>query len=230
MKTDDFGLGRSNRQALKHISLYVVFAVWIQSLCCADVTKLSTEDRRVLQDFARFHEVHATTNLPAIILALYDSGGDGKLAEPGQKWNVTNAITDPTLPGQTADLGSSRGRVLRCALRAWRNRAQLSHFGRHTDEQCRETQTSFDSYGRAVQQLRSISPSIANRKSWMTAWIMRNERHHAGLKRSGGGSTSPKAMPKTPPKAQYHPRSARCQPRFFTYHAIPPCCRAQLAI
>jgi hypothetical protein len=28
------------------------------------------------------------------------AGGDGKLAEPGQKWNATCVITDPTLPGK----------------------------------------------------------------------------------------------------------------------------------
>jgi hypothetical protein len=29
-----------------------------------------------------------------------DGGSDGKLAEPGQKWNATDAISDPTLPGK----------------------------------------------------------------------------------------------------------------------------------
>jgi hypothetical protein len=28
------------------------------------------------------------------------AAGDGKLAEPGQKWNATCVITDPTLPGK----------------------------------------------------------------------------------------------------------------------------------
>ncbi len=83
-----------------HVSLYVLLAIAIQSLCCADVTKLSREDRRVLQDSARFHDVHSTSALPSAILALCDGGGDGKLAEPGQKWNATCVITDPTLPGK----------------------------------------------------------------------------------------------------------------------------------
>ena len=39
-------------------------------------------------------------NLPSAILALCDGGGDGKLAEPGQKWNATCVITDPSLPGK----------------------------------------------------------------------------------------------------------------------------------
>ena len=83
---------------MKLIGLCLLFALAIQSFCCADVTKLSSEDRRVLQDSSRFHEVHATTNLPPAILTLCNGGGDGKLAEPGQKWNATDAITDPTLP------------------------------------------------------------------------------------------------------------------------------------
>jgi hypothetical protein len=31
---------------------------------------------------------------------LCDGGGNGKLAEPGQNWNATDVITDPTLPGE----------------------------------------------------------------------------------------------------------------------------------
>lgn len=84
---------------MKSFTVFLLSAVAIQSLCCADVTKFPAEDREALQDASRFHEVHATTKLPAAILALCD-GGDGKLAEPGQKWNATDVITDPTLPGK----------------------------------------------------------------------------------------------------------------------------------
>jgi hypothetical protein len=79
---------------------YLLSALAIQSLCCADVTKLLGEDRRALQDSARFHEVHSTSDLPSVILTLCDDGWDGKLAEPGQNWNATDPITDPTLPGK----------------------------------------------------------------------------------------------------------------------------------
>jgi hypothetical protein len=85
---------------MKHVPLHLLFAAAVQSLCCADVTKLPAEDRKELQDATRFHEVRATTNLPSAILAHCDGGGDGKLAEPGQKWNATCVITDPTLPGK----------------------------------------------------------------------------------------------------------------------------------
>lgn len=85
---------------MKHLTLHLLFFTAIQSLCYADVTKLPAEDRKVLQDSARFHEVHSTSALPSAILSLCDGGGDGKLAEPGQKWNATCVITDPSLPGK----------------------------------------------------------------------------------------------------------------------------------
>ena|SRR5438876_2404348 len=53
---------------MKQIGLCLLFAVAIQSLCYADVTKLSSEDRRVLQDSSRFHEVHSTSDLPSAII------------------------------------------------------------------------------------------------------------------------------------------------------------------
>jgi hypothetical protein len=85
---------------MKHITLQLLFVAAIQSLCWADVTRFPAEDRKVLQDSARFHEIHSTSALPSAILVLCDGGGDGKLAEPGQKWNATCVITDPTLPGK----------------------------------------------------------------------------------------------------------------------------------
>ena len=85
---------------MKYLSLYVLFAFCIHNLCYGDATKLPAEDRTVLQDAARFHEVQSTVNLPSAILALCDGTGDGKLAEPGQKWNATCVVTDPSLPGK----------------------------------------------------------------------------------------------------------------------------------
>ena len=81
---------------MKHVTLCTVFAVAVQGLCCADVTKLSADDRMVLQDSSRFHEVHSTSDLPPAIVALCGN----KLADPGQKWNATDANIDPTLPGK----------------------------------------------------------------------------------------------------------------------------------
>jgi hypothetical protein len=85
---------------MKNTGLYLLLAIAIQSLCYADITKLPAEDRKALLDASRFHEIHSTSDLSPAILGLCDGGGDGKLAEPGQKWNATDAITDPSLPGK----------------------------------------------------------------------------------------------------------------------------------
>ena len=81
---------------MKHVTLCAVFAVAVQSLCWADVTKLSTDDLKILLNSSRFHEVNSTTDLPLQIVALC---GDN-LTEPGGNWNATDAISDPTLPGK----------------------------------------------------------------------------------------------------------------------------------
>jgi len=83
---------------MKRISLCMLFATAIQSFCQADITKLSAADRKVLQDSSRFHEVHATSDLPHAVIAL--CADDGRIAEPGQNWQATDVITDSTLPGK----------------------------------------------------------------------------------------------------------------------------------
>ncbi len=85
---------------MKEIVFYLICAITTCSVCCGEVTRLSPEDRKALEDTARFHEVFSTRDLPPAVLALCDGGGDGKLAEPGQKWNATDVIMDPSLPGK----------------------------------------------------------------------------------------------------------------------------------
>jgi hypothetical protein len=76
-------------------SLLAVIA--FQSICFADVTKLPADDQKALRDVSRFHEIDTATNLPSAIFALC-ADYKGRLAEPGQKWEVTDVITDDTLP------------------------------------------------------------------------------------------------------------------------------------
>jgi hypothetical protein len=71
----------------------------MQHLCYADATKLSAEDRKTVENASRFHEVHSTSDLPPAVVALC-AGDHGKIADPGQNWNATDAIMDPTLPGK----------------------------------------------------------------------------------------------------------------------------------
>lgn len=68
-----------------------------QTICHADVTKLTADVQKSLRDVSRFHEIHAATNLPPAIFALC-ADYKGRLAEPGQKWEVTDVITDDKLP------------------------------------------------------------------------------------------------------------------------------------
>ena len=86
-----------NTTPMKRLSLYLLITAVMQTFCYADVTKLPAEDRKALLDGSRFHEVHSTKDLPPAIVALCVDD-KGKLAEPGQNWNATDAITDPTLP------------------------------------------------------------------------------------------------------------------------------------
>jgi hypothetical protein len=75
---------------MKQISSYLLFAVAIQSICYAEITKLPAEDRKILENSSRFHEVHSTRDLPPAIVALCVDD-KGRLADPGQNWNATDA-------------------------------------------------------------------------------------------------------------------------------------------
>ena len=81
---------------MKDVALCTVFVIAVQILCCAEVTKLSPADRKILENSSRFHEVHSTGELPPGILTLC---GD-KIAEPGGNWNATDVISDATIPAK----------------------------------------------------------------------------------------------------------------------------------
>jgi hypothetical protein len=83
----------------KRIHIWLFLAVVVPSFCSANVTKLSADDLKALRDVSRFHDLHAATDLPPAVLALCVDE-NGRLAEPGQKWQVTDVITDQTLPGK----------------------------------------------------------------------------------------------------------------------------------
>ena len=77
---------------------YCLIAVMaLQSYCFAEVTKLPADDQKVLRDISRFHQIPAATNLPPTVFSLC-ADDRGRLAEPGQKWQVTDLITGDTLP------------------------------------------------------------------------------------------------------------------------------------
>jgi len=75
--------------------LYLLTVIAAQTLSHADVINLSADQHKILQDSSRFHEVHVVTNLPPTVVALC-----GRLAEPGEKWETTDTITDASLPNR----------------------------------------------------------------------------------------------------------------------------------
>ena len=90
-------------------TFYLLCAIAIQSLCCADRMTFATanpaggglpaKDRRALEDSSRFHEIHSTSDLPPAIVALC-AGDKSNLAEPGGKWNPTDVVLDATVPSK----------------------------------------------------------------------------------------------------------------------------------
>lgn len=83
-------------------------ALAIQPLCYADVTKLSAEHRKVLEDSPRFREIQSTASLPPGVVALC-ADVNGRLAEPGQRWEATDVITDSKLPRKRLIWAAMRG-------------------------------------------------------------------------------------------------------------------------
>lgn len=61
------------------------------------VTKLSSEHRKMLRDEAAFHEIRAKAELPDAIVKLC-ADGKRRLADPKQKWEPTDYITNDVLP------------------------------------------------------------------------------------------------------------------------------------
>jgi hypothetical protein len=82
---------------MTRLLLCLLAALVVGGVCWADTTTLPADAQKTLRDASRFHEVHAATNLPPEVFALC-ADGSGRLAEPGQKWEATDAITDPKLP------------------------------------------------------------------------------------------------------------------------------------
>ncbi len=65
----------------------------------ADEAKLPAEFRHALRDLTRFHELRKVADLPAKVVALI--APDPKfIANPGEKWQVTDVIDDPNLPAK----------------------------------------------------------------------------------------------------------------------------------
>src|SRR5260370_35868775 len=52
----------------------------------------------LLVELSRIDQGHSSHGLPSAVLKL--CAEDGRIADPGQNWNATDAIMDPTLPAK----------------------------------------------------------------------------------------------------------------------------------
>jgi hypothetical protein len=68
--------------------------VMASSTCFAAITNLPSQYRQLLEDSSRFLP---TTKLSPSIVALC-AAGNGRFAQPGEKWEPTDIISDASLP------------------------------------------------------------------------------------------------------------------------------------
>jgi hypothetical protein len=61
------------------------------SYAAPDDGKLSGHDRQAPRDTSKFHEIHATRDLPRAVLDLFPAERGG-LAEPGADWQATDVV------------------------------------------------------------------------------------------------------------------------------------------
>src|ERR1700736_1443167 len=88
------GSAYSLRSHTKHILIYLSWLI-APSIIFADVTTLSADHRKIVEDEAHFSKISSTKDVPSEVLKLC---GADKMADPGQRGEATDAITDEELP------------------------------------------------------------------------------------------------------------------------------------
>jgi hypothetical protein len=89
-----------------HIALCLVIALPFSAR--GEAKELRAEHRRALEAAANFHPLAHTGDIPSELLALV-AGRDGKIAEPGEKWEPTDAVSDTSLPAKRLIWAASDG-------------------------------------------------------------------------------------------------------------------------
>ncbi len=77
--------------------IFLMMVVSMQTLCFAEVTKLSLQHCEAFRDTSQFREIRSVADIPTSVYRLC-ADTQGRLADPGEKWQITDLITDPTLP------------------------------------------------------------------------------------------------------------------------------------
>lgn len=75
----------------------MLLAVAIQGDSFASVTRLHIDDKETLRKVSSFHDIHTASNLPQGVFDLC-ADNEGRLAEPGRRWEATDYITNSKLP------------------------------------------------------------------------------------------------------------------------------------
>jgi len=166
-----------------------------EPVCCSG-HNLPPEDRKVLEDSSRFHELYVATKLPPAIVALC-ADESGRFAEPGQNWQATDTVNNPSLP---------RKRLIWAAVGGEYYAVHYERGGRgHSFHVRIATFSNGDHKPRVVwrgvgERLKNYSAFSARCEagSWMTGWIMRID-----------------AFPSSPPQA--FPRRVRRDRRGYIF-------------
>jgi len=81
---------------MKFITVIILLAVVFGSAAFAEVTKLDVKQRKIIETSA-FRQLHSVKELPSELVALC-ADENNRLADPGQKWQVSDVIYDKNLP------------------------------------------------------------------------------------------------------------------------------------
>lgn len=82
---------------MKQIGLCLLFVLATQGVCLADTTNAPAVDEKIAQMLGQYHEVRSVTNLPPSVFKLC-ADLNKRLANPGEKWEATDVITDERVP------------------------------------------------------------------------------------------------------------------------------------
>ena len=85
-----------NEARMKYFFICLFITFTTQGLSHAEITKLSDEHRKALQDISRFHDIRSITNSPPKIVGLC-ADHKGAMADPGEKWQASDVVIDNRL-------------------------------------------------------------------------------------------------------------------------------------
>jgi hypothetical protein len=93
---------------MKRAALLLLAVVMLQAPAHARTIRLSPPDHKVLENFSDYRQITNVSDLPPeLVTCCADS--NGHLANPGQKWEATDVITDKKLPHKRLIWAANKG-------------------------------------------------------------------------------------------------------------------------